>query len=589
MYCRAFACDFDGTGATAGQLAPEIADVLAAARASGYVVLLVTGRVLADLEDAGVPLGTFDAVVAENGAIVWFPRRRRTIRLGGPPPEHFLGALRSAGVAFQSGAVVVGASAHDAATVLGVIRRLGLDVQIAFNRGAAMVLPSGVNKAAGVRRALRELGRSPRNLIAFGDAENDLPLFAVAELAVAARNAVASARAAADEVAVEPGAAGIARVVARVVGAGGVVPTPARRALELGRDDEGRPARLPASGVNVLVSGDPRTGKSWLAGLVVERLLDDGYRLCLIDPEGDHLGLGPRPGVLVLGHDLPLPPADAVPRILRDEPVSLVLNLAALGLAEKVTWVDTLLCGLDALRVRSGIPHWTVIDEAHYFFHEASPCARRFTPDTGSHVFVTYRPTVVAQVVHDRVTAHLVTRTQVDDERYFVDGLLRSRGPRGLDVAAAVAALVPPRAGLLVEGPDGPSWRVFRPEGRTTAHTHHARKYVDARLPDAQAFRFLGAGPGVPAARSVADFYALVGAVPEASLRHHLAHGDFSRWALDVLGDRALAAALQKLERTATTLGSGAVRDEIRLTLASRYQLEDGGGATSPGSIRGAS
>lgn len=40
------------------------------------------------------------------------------------------------------------------------------DGQLIFNRGALMLLPSGINKGVGVRRALNELGRSERNLIA---------------------------------------------------------------------------------------------------------------------------------------------------------------------------------------------------------------------------------------------------------------------------------------------------------------------------------------------------------------------------------------------------------------------------------------
>src|SRR5581483_5922231 len=49
VYCRVIACDFDGTGAANGRLAPETASVLASARALGFVTLLVTGRVLEDL------------------------------------------------------------------------------------------------------------------------------------------------------------------------------------------------------------------------------------------------------------------------------------------------------------------------------------------------------------------------------------------------------------------------------------------------------------------------------------------------------------------------------------------------------------
>ncbi|MBM4267742.1 MAG: haloacid dehalogenase, partial [Deltaproteobacteria bacterium] len=49
MYCRALACDFDGTGASGGRLAPEVSAALASARVAGISTLLVTGRVLDDL------------------------------------------------------------------------------------------------------------------------------------------------------------------------------------------------------------------------------------------------------------------------------------------------------------------------------------------------------------------------------------------------------------------------------------------------------------------------------------------------------------------------------------------------------------
>ena len=53
------------------------------------------------------------------------------------------------------------------------IRDLGLELQVIFNKGAVMVLPSGVNKAIGLAAALRDLGLSPHNVVGVGDAEND--------------------------------------------------------------------------------------------------------------------------------------------------------------------------------------------------------------------------------------------------------------------------------------------------------------------------------------------------------------------------------------------------------------------------------
>jgi hydroxymethylpyrimidine pyrophosphatase-like HAD family hydrolase len=69
MYCRVLACDFDGTGAVDGRLSPEVAEALGAARERE------------DLAIANVDLAAFDAVVAENGAVVRLPPRDQTIRI----------------------------------------------------------------------------------------------------------------------------------------------------------------------------------------------------------------------------------------------------------------------------------------------------------------------------------------------------------------------------------------------------------------------------------------------------------------------------------------------------------------------------
>ena len=110
-----------------------------------------------------------------------------------------LEALRERGIPLHAGAVVVGTWEQHTPAVLDVIRTCGIDAQVAFNRAAVMLLPSGLNKATGVRHALAVLGRSERNMIAFGDAENDQPLLAAAELAVTARGAVSAVAAGSDE------------------------------------------------------------------------------------------------------------------------------------------------------------------------------------------------------------------------------------------------------------------------------------------------------------------------------------------------------------------------------------------------------
>jgi hypothetical protein len=129
VYCRVIACDFDGTGATNGHPAPEVYAALAAAREQGIVTLLVTGRLLEDVQRACEELSPFDAVVAENGAVIHLCGIGRTIQMGDPPPEHFLGELRAQGVLFHTGAVIVGTWEQHAYKLLELIRRFGLDDQ----------------------------------------------------------------------------------------------------------------------------------------------------------------------------------------------------------------------------------------------------------------------------------------------------------------------------------------------------------------------------------------------------------------------------------------------------------------------------
>jgi len=72
------ACDYDGTIADGGRCSTEIARALTRVRESGRKVLLVTGRMLPDLRAVCPDVDhLFDAVVAENGALLYFRRSRR--------------------------------------------------------------------------------------------------------------------------------------------------------------------------------------------------------------------------------------------------------------------------------------------------------------------------------------------------------------------------------------------------------------------------------------------------------------------------------------------------------------------------------
>lgn len=86
MRFLALACDYDRTLATNGQVDATTVTALERLLASGRRLLLVTGRELEDLVAVFPQLDLFDAVIAENGALLYRPSTREE-KLGTPPQE----------------------------------------------------------------------------------------------------------------------------------------------------------------------------------------------------------------------------------------------------------------------------------------------------------------------------------------------------------------------------------------------------------------------------------------------------------------------------------------------------------------------
>ena len=115
------ALDYDGTIARDGVLDPDVRAALIEARGRGIVVILVTGRILADLKEKVGDFQFVDAVVAENGAVLAFPNGRSRL-VGNRPPQAFLEELRRRGIEAKAGQCVVAADAAWAPQILEVIR-----------------------------------------------------------------------------------------------------------------------------------------------------------------------------------------------------------------------------------------------------------------------------------------------------------------------------------------------------------------------------------------------------------------------------------------------------------------------------------
>src|SRR6266550_109923 len=214
MRFLALATDYDGTLATDGAVDPETVAALRRLAATGRTLILVTGRQLNDLLRVFPDARIFDAVVAENGAVLYRPGSGETRVLAPPPPADFVETLQRRRVEPLWRGQVVVATVQPNDTLVGeVIRELGLDLQVILNKGSVMVLPGSVDKASGLRAALDDLAVDAQNVVAIGDAENDQAFLAMCGRGVAVANALQGLKATADQVTFGTAGAGVREII----------------------------------------------------------------------------------------------------------------------------------------------------------------------------------------------------------------------------------------------------------------------------------------------------------------------------------------------------------------------------------------
>jgi hydroxymethylpyrimidine pyrophosphatase-like HAD family hydrolase len=576
MKLSALALDYDGTIATDGRLSPAVRDAIGEVRRHGIVVVLATGRRLADLHRVAGDLQCFDAVVGENGAVLEFPSSGRHTRLGHPPNPDVLEVLRQRKIDVTAGECVIEADASAAPAVLEAIRTLELPLVLAFNRGRLMVLPQAVSKSTGLRQALFALRLSIHNTIGIGDAENDHDLLDACEVGVAVEWGSAALRAVADEVIEGTGPEAVAdylrracqqpRLSARQMG---------RRQLVLGHEHNGQEVGLAMRGRNVFIAGEPGSGKSWLAGLLCEQHILQGYSLCVIDPEGDYRSLESLPGVTLLGGDDPPPQARELARALRHPDVSVVIDLCKLSHHAKVQYVDVLLPVVAAMRRQTGLPHRIVLDEAHYFLGKHSE--RLIDFDLAGYTLITYRISGLEPSIRLALDAVVVVTRETDPlevETLQAMCLPESTTPLSptifRDLATNEAALLP--------GSAEASGRVrqFQIAPRLTAHVRHQSKYLDMPVGDGQAFVFSTGGRPGARALTLKAFTGLLLTLPGDLAEGHVRRHDFSRWLDDVFRDHPLAAHVRGIEARVQTDGIREIVEAIAQAIRARYELASG-------------
>ena len=514
-FFQVVAIDFDGTLTSRGDVSAKTLDVIDQVRRNGQMTILVTGRIAEELKAEFPQIADhFDALVLENGAVAVIDGI--TQALSAPVDAALDDALAQRGVPNRRGQVLVAVDGEHAATVLEVIRELGLDCQIVRNRAALMVLPAGVTKGTGLASVLTGLNLSPHNAVAVGDAENDLSLFGVAEIGAAVADAVPSVREHADLVLEAPDGAGVAGLLTGPYLNGAQRWCPPRRWIDIGTFDDGTLARVPGSQARVLVTGPAGAGKSYVVGLMAERWILAGYCVLVIDPEGDHTELRELSQVQVVDARHYLPDPTELVNTLLHPYNSVVLDMSALPDPHKVDYLHRLRSTTEAHRQQHGFPHWVIYDEAHLLgTDQVARWTRR-----GGYVLSSFAP--------GSLPAHEIDSTDIVLELTHDD------------TSTGVASRTIQRATLRF---GSEAARPFTVADRRTAHVRHRHKYADVCLPNERRFYFRPVdGQHIAAAATMHDFGAAIRDLDPQALHYHLERGDFSRWLESTIADKEFAA-----------------------------------------------
>jgi hydroxymethylpyrimidine pyrophosphatase-like HAD family hydrolase len=218
MHYLALASDYDGTLARDSHVSRTAREALVRLKASGRKFVLVTGREMPELKSVFPDWKSCDAIVAENGALIVYPAEDCEEVLGEPPPKAFLTQIVERGVQpFSVGKVIFATWRPHEAAVLDIIQSLGLEYHIIFNKRAVMVLPSGINKASGLAKALSRLNISPHQVVGVGDAENDHAFLESCAVAAAVDNALPALKDRCDMVLAKDHGEGVAELIDRLL------------------------------------------------------------------------------------------------------------------------------------------------------------------------------------------------------------------------------------------------------------------------------------------------------------------------------------------------------------------------------------
>jgi len=571
MRYQVLATDYDGTLANQGRVTDNVLEKLKQLQASGRKAVLVTGREMKDLIEVFPAYKIFDYIIAENGALIHETATGKDQLLGPAPDPSFVRALQEKGVHPVSvGQVIIATWEPFEQVVLDTIKTAGIERQVIFNKGAVMILPTGINKATGLQALLHSLHFSLHNTVAIGDAENDGAMLQAAECAVVVSNALPALKAMADWVTTSAHGEGVIELIDQLIrdDLSQLDGKLTRHNQELGKETEQQPFMISPYRSGILLSGVSGSGKTTFTISMVESLIAKGYQTCLIDPEGDYLQL---PGCIILGSGSSLPSIEEIKELLKDPAQNLVICTLSIPLADRPAFFLRLMPLLLDLRRRYGHPHWILLDEAHHLVPAAShqpsiPSASEalsemLPPDFSNFILISTSPHALCQGILSKVGLLLIVG---NNTRYPFEQFCRILG---LKIPDSIPSLAEDEICIWERKTERPPYKAKFHLPRQLQQ-RHKKKYAEGDMGD-NSFIFTGPENRLHlSANNLMLFIHLADGVGKETWLFHLHRGDFTKWFREAVHDEELARVGEEAE---TLKDPAASRKKIVDFIAQKY------------------
>jgi hypothetical protein len=297
---------------------------------------------------------------------------------------------------------------------------------------------------------------------------------------------------------------------------------------------------------------------------ILERLAEQRYQFCVVDPEGDYEDL---PEAIVLGSAQRPPSMPEILTALQKPDVNVVIDLVSLPRQDRPAFFLSLLPRLLELRAKTGRPHWIVVDETHHLLPAHWKAAPMILPQAfSSMLYVTVHPDSVAPAVSEVGVVAVTGKAPESTIGSFckaVDAVVPSIPTTKLEHGQA---LVWP---LLWHEPPF-KLQIAPPQ---TALRRHRRKYAEGELPPERSFYFKGPDGNLNLrAHNLIMFMQIGDGVDDQTWAHHLRQGHYSRWIATAIKDRTLAARVREIELQDAVSPSQS-RRQIRAAIEQRYTL----------------